>query len=157
MGNSEFNPTHKDLLNLDQKILELKSDKQKLIKSKLIIEGSLSIMQSKYRKIEFNSPEFFQIKEGRQKLKLEASNVELQIRKINEEILYKSKLKQEVEFHLKGKKYSEISSSNLVKQLISLKEKYNSFSKDKTRVSSMRIMASEIRDEIEKILKTLDN
>lgn len=155
MENSEFNPTPRDLLNLDEKLHQLKSDKQKLINSKLIIEGSLSIMQSKYSKVEYNSPEFYKIKNERQRLKQEATNIEIQIRRINDEVAYKTKLKQEVEFHLKGKKYVEIHDSGVVKQLVSLKEKYTSFSKDRTRVSSMRVMASEIRDEIEKILNSI--
>jgi len=154
METTEFNPTAKDLFNLDEKIIELKANKQKLIGSKISVEGSLSILANKYNKVEFGGTEFYKIKDDRQKLKTEANQIEMKIRKINEEIAYKVKLKQEIEFHLKGKKAS-VPDDKVVRQLKNLKEKYNSFAKDKTRVSSMRIMASEFRDELEEIINLL--
>lgn len=152
---TEFNPTKKDLLNLDSKILDLKLKKQEFVKSKLNAQNSLIIMQSKYQGVQYNSPEFNHIKEDRKKLKIELQKIELEIKGINDELKYKNKLKNEVVYHLKNSKTLEADTDKTYKMLIQLKEKYNSFSKDRTRVSSMRIMASEFKDEIEKIIKSI--
>jgi hypothetical protein len=152
---TEFSPTQKDLLNLDEKILSLKQDKSKLVQSKINIQNSLTLMQYKYGSVQLGSVEFMKIKSDRRALKEEFQRIEIEIRRINEEVAYKNKLKQEVEFHLRGKANPVIVDNKTVKQLLILKEKYNSFAKDRTRVSSMRIMASEVREEIEKILNGL--
>lgn len=149
-----FNPTAKDLLLLDEKIIELKAQKRKLITDKVNAERTLTVLQGKYAGLVYNGPEFMKVKEDRNAVKADYLKVELAIRKINEEIAYKTSLKNEVQFHISGKKSIPIN-DKAVRQLIALKEKYNSFAKDRTRVSSMRIMASEIRDELEKIIDTL--
>lgn len=148
---SEFNPTAKDLLNLDEKIIELKGKKRELITAKVSAERTLSVLQGKYNGLVYNSEEFLKIKADRNAVKKDYLQVELEIRKINEEIAYKANLRNEVQFHLSGKKVSLIT-DKAVKQIIVLKEKYNSFAKDRTRVASMRIMAAEVRDELEKII-----
>lgn len=148
---SEFNPTAKDLLNLDEKLIELKSQKRELITAKVNAERTLSVLQGKYNGLAYNSEEFMKVKADRNAVKKDYLQVELQIRKINEEIAFKANLRNEVQFHLSGKKGSIIT-DKAVRQIIQLKEKYNSFAKDRTRVSSMRIMAAEVRDELEKII-----
>ena len=145
---NEFNPTRKDLLNLDQKIIELKGKKKKTVERKRSIESSLTRLQDQYKDVEYRGERFYEIKSKRSVLKEQASKVELEIININEEIKYKRSLRNEVEFHIKTKGQE----SKMMLELDKLKRKYSDFAKDKTRVASMRLMASEFRDEIEKLI-----
>lgn len=103
---NEFNPSAKDLLLLDEKIIDLKAQKRKLITDKVNAERTLTVLQGKYRGLAYNSPEFLKVKEDRQAVKADYLKVELSIRKLNEEIAYKTGLKNEVQFHLSGKNQS---------------------------------------------------
>ncbi len=151
MESTGFNPTAKDLLLLDEKLIELKGKKRELITAKVSAERTLSVLQGKYNGCVYGSQEFMKIKADRNAVKQDYLQVELKIRGVNEEIAYKANLRNEVQFHLSGKKVSPINDL-ATKKLVALKEKYNSFAKDRTRVSSMRIMAAEVRDELEKII-----
>ncbi len=152
MESSGFNPTAKDLLLLDEKLIDLKNQKRALISDKTSAERTLAVLKGKYNECEYNSEEFKKIKSDRAAVKADYLQVELKIRKLNEEITYKASLRNEVQFHLSGKKISNINDL-ATKKLVALKEKYNSFAKDRTRVASMRIMAAEVRDELEKIIE----
>jgi hypothetical protein len=155
----EFNPTHKDLSNLESKILELKETKAELIKRKIALQNSLSMMSAEYKECEMNSPRWKEIKSTRDNLKFEFQKIELEIKKTSDEIVYKRSLKLEVEHHLRGKpqQQSHVAVNDLaVKKLTVLHDKYNEFAKDKTRRSSMRVMAAEIRDDISKVIKLVE-
>ena len=149
---SEFKPTKRDLINLEIKLSKLKKDRSSLVEKKIDTESKLTFLQNKYRDVEFNGPQFEEIKSKRKQLKSIAKTVELQIVELNEEIGYKNNLKKEVEIYLKHNKEKSDSSKKALEALMKLKQHYGAFAKDKTRVSSMRIMAAEFRDEIEKII-----
>lgn len=151
----EFNPTKKDLFNLEQTIIELKGKKSILIKSKISNEAQLRKFKEKYQNVDFESKEFFEIKQKRSNLKKAATSFELKIKKINEELRVKNRLKNEVKHFLSTKKSLEGGEDleRVIKKLEILKKKYKDFTKDRTRISSLRIMASEFVSEIEKILK----
>jgi hypothetical protein len=86
-------------------------------------------------------------------LKNEASRVELEIKILNEEIRFKTQLRLEVDNHVRTReKKSQNVDEKFIVKLTQLKEKYSSFSKDKTRIASMRIMAAEIRDDFDSLL-----
>jgi hypothetical protein len=57
-----FNPSREDLINLEEKILQLRNKKSELVSSKLAIENSLSIKAEKYERVKFGSVEYLQIK-----------------------------------------------------------------------------------------------
>lgn len=151
----QFNPTKKDLLLLDEKLIQLKADKRKLIDQKVSAERTLSVLQAQYLGLAYNSPEFLETKSKRNAVKQEYFKIEHEIRKINEEIAYKSGLRNEVQFHLGGKKCDILINDKAIARLIGMQEKYNAFSKDRTRISSLRVMAAEVRDELDKIIKHL--
>lgn len=151
----EFNPTSKDLLTLEEVLIDLRSKKSKLVTRKVQLQNSLSILKSNYATVEYNSEEFKKIKRNRQNLKRLSNDIEIEIRKVNEEISFKTKLKLEVEFHLKHNKSFEGNEelNKIANKIKTLKNKYSDFCKDRTRVSSLRVMAKEISEELEELLK----
>ncbi len=152
---NDFSPTKKDLFNIDERILEIKSKRNSLISSKINIQNSLSRLKENYKEVEYMGRQFKETKELRQHLKDEFNKIELELKSLNQEIIFKNKLRLEVEFYLKNNVNSN-GNEDLVKiinKLSLLKVKYSEFAKDKTRVASLRIMASEFRDEIEKLIK----
>ncbi|WP_256013180.1 hypothetical protein [Desertivirga xinjiangensis] len=150
----EFNPTKKDLFTIEELILELKSKKQKLIDRKISLQTSLGELSELYKSVEFKSEGFNKVKSDRSKLKNALHDIEIQIREINEELTFKNKLKLEVEFHLKNHKSPEDQdySERVHKKIQILKRKYSDFSKDRTRISSLRVMASEFISDLEGLL-----
>lgn len=149
----EFNPTMKDLLMLDSLILEIKSKKNKLIDRKLVIQNSLGQYKDKYKDVTFKSKEFDVIKAKREGLKQAFNKIELEIKNLNDELIFKNKLRLEVEFHIKNNISSTPDMDKMKTKLLLMKKKYSDFTKDKTRVASLRIMAAEFVDKIDKILK----
>jgi len=151
----EFNPTKKDLLTIETLILEIKQSKNKLVAQKMNIQNSLSLLQNKYKDIPFNSKEFKKVKESRSKLKQTFNEIELKIKAKNDELIFKNKLKQEIEYHLK---HNVSDSENEVlnklnSKIQKLKIKYKEFAKDRTRIASLRIMANEFIQELENLAK----
>jgi hypothetical protein len=154
---SEFKPTKSDLLNIESRILDIKKSRNDLIARKRIIEYALSQLKSKYGDVEFMKPEFRKIKQDRLGLKDEFNKIELEIKGLNDEIIYKNKLKLEVEFYLRNNSQpvNDENSAKLINRLTLLRQKYSDFSVDKTRIASLRIMASELTREIDIIMKLI--
>lgn len=154
MKNKEFNPTRKDLLNLEQLILDAKAKKDNLIKTKISLQNSLSESKKRYKEVEFESEEFNEVKEKRSKLKKAVSQIEIKIKNINEELIVKNKMKNEVVFHLKHNKSLEGKEDleKITNKINLLINKYSEFTRDRTRISSLRIMASEFQEELKKLL-----
>ncbi len=153
--NKEFNPTSRDLITLDTLILEIKSKKNKLIASKISFQNSLSALKDKYDGIKFKSPEFDKIKNERQEIKGHLHTMELQIKSLNDELNFKNKLRLEVEYHIKNNKSPNGDVDKIINKLLALKNKYSDFAKDRTRIASLRVVASEITDELESIIKNI--
>lgn len=152
----EFNPTRKDLLMVENLILDIKTKKSKLIERKIIIQNSLSDWKEKYKDVELNSKEYHNIKFNRHKLKEQFTKLEIELKLINDELNFKNKLKNEIVFHLANNKSPLDAKEDLDKlqaKIKLLKIKYSDFTKDRTRVASLRVMASEFMDELEKLLK----
>ena len=155
MKNTEFNPTKENLLMLEGMILEIKKKKNDLVASKVSFENILSKLKANYSTTTYKSKEFKELKIDEQKIKDELSSIEMKIKSINEELGYKNKLKLEVEYHIKHNKKLEGGEDlkKIVEKILSLKIKYSDFTKDRTRIASLRVMASEFIDDLEKLLK----
>ncbi len=151
----EFNPTRKDLLLIESLILGIKESKNKLVAQKMNIQNSLSLLKNKYQEVNYESIEFKKIKSSRQQLKNSINEIELKIKSKNDELIFKNKLKAEIEFHLKNNpnksENEELDKLNI--KIQELKAKYKNFAKDRTRIASLRIMASEFIGELEELLK----
>lgn len=148
-----FNPTHRDLYNIESLILDIKTKKNKLVKTKIGLQNRLSNLRAMYENVEYKSDDFYKIKDTRKEVKLSVANIELEIKNINEELNLKNRLKNEIIHFLKEKSKPETSDdiNKLLDRLDILKKKYKEFAKDRTRIASLRIMASEFVDELEKL------
>lgn len=155
---NEFNPTKKDLLSIESLILDIKKKKSLYVANKMRYENTLSELKSKYKDVDFNDSNFKRIKSTRQNIKNYLSEIELKLREVNNELAYKNKLKLEVEFYIRNHKTEKDHSDDLKKtiDLISkLKMKYNEFSKDRTRISSLRVMACEFIDDLNELIEKI--
>ena len=150
----EFNPTHKDLLFIENLILEIKNKKRILVRTKIGLQTKLSTLQNKYIDVKYLSAEFESIKEERLEVKSAVNSLEIKIKSINDELSFKNQLKNEIVFHIKHNKnlIGQKDLDKVVFKINLLKKKYADFAKDRTRISSLRIMASEIIEELEKII-----
>lgn len=151
----DFNPTKQDLLTLDELILNIKSKKNKLIITKMSFHNTLSELRSNYENTAFNSKKFHEIKKNRQEIKNHLNAVELQLRSLNEELNFKNKLRLEVEYFLTNNKSLEGKEDldKISRKITALKTKYTAFTKDRTRIASLRIMAAEFIDELDALIK----
>lgn len=146
----DFNPSKKDLLMIDSLILTIKQKKNELINRKISLQNSLSKLKEKYSDVDFKSSDFNRIKNTRQNVKDHLNGIELKIKNLNEELIFKNKLRLEVEFFLKNNKKIE-NKEDLDKinhKILALKTKYTDFTKDRTRIASLRIMAAEFIEEL---------
>lgn len=152
---NEFNPSKKDLLLVEQLILDVKSKKNKLIKTKIGLQNQLSQLQEKYKEVDYQGNEFNKIKSKRVDVKTAVTNLDIKIKSLNDELNVKNKLKNEIVFHLKHHKSLEGKEDldKVILKIKDLKKKYSAFAKDRTRISSLRIMASEFMDELENVIK----
>lgn len=142
-----FKPTKKDLLNLDALLLVIKNRKNTLVNRKMNLEHTLNRMSVS----ELNSREG---RERRNKIKKILAEIELEIRKVNEERKYKNSVRLEAEQYIKHNKDSEPHLDRVIYDLTMLKGKYRDFTKDRTRIASLRIMATEFADELDNIIKS---
>ena len=153
----EFNPTKKDLHLIDELILNIKAKKQSYVNRKISLQNSLSQLKNKYAEVDLNSKDFKRIKETRNNVKNHLNDIEFKIKGFNEELIFKNKLRLEIEFHLKHNKHLESKEDidKLTNKVNLLKQKYSDFSKDRTRIASLRVMACEFIDDLNSILKTV--
>lgn len=148
-----FNPKKTDLLLIEGLILDIKAKKNVLINRKISFQNSLSTLKDKYKLVSPNSKEFKRIKSVRQNIIEHCNGIELKIKMLNQELNYKNKLKVEIEHHISGKKSLE--NADILNKLNILKSKYIEFSKDRTRISSLRVCAAEFVSELDNIIKNI--
>lgn len=88
-------------------------------------------------------------------MKNHLNNLELKIKGLNDELLFKNKLRLEIEFHLKHNKRLEGKEDldRVINKITAMRTKYNEFAKDRTRISSLRVLALEFVSDLEALLK----
>ncbi len=153
----EFNPTKKDLLTIETLILDIKAKKNAFVNRKISLQNSLTQLKDKYQHVDHNSKDFHRIKNTRSNVKQHLNGIELKIKNLNEELIFKNKLKVEIEFHLKHNRSIETKEEieRVISKIKLLKTKYNDFSKDRTRISSLRVMAVEFIDDLNDLIKVI--
>ncbi len=155
---NEFKPTRADLSTIHDRLSELALKKAKLIDRKMVVQQGLSVYREKYLNVEYMGSEFNKIKESRANLKSELNYLESEIKKIKDEVAFKNRLKNEIDQYLKTNR-TPLEQSDILKKITDrlnqLKKRYAEFSTDRTRVASLRVMASEFRDDLEKILSEI--
>jgi hypothetical protein len=150
-----FNPTKEDLLTIEKLLIEIKQKKGIKVNAKIKMQEQLTTLKSEYDGVKYKGIEFFTIKAKRIKVKEKLITIDLKIRELNIELSFKNTLKLEIEYYLKHNRSLE-GKEDLKKiegKLRELKKKYKDFAKDRTRIASLRIMASELTEEIDKILE----
>ena len=155
MSKDEFNPTEKDLLTIDSLILEIKRKKTGLINKKMVLQNSLSFEKDERKKHDIKSDKYREHSIQVNGLKHELNTIELEIKALNEELIFKNKLRNEIVFHIKNCKKLEGKEAieKITLKVEQLQKKYRQFAKDRTRISSLRIIANEFVDELDGILK----
>jgi len=151
---SDFNPTLENEVDLERSILDLKTKKAGYVGSKTQLQ--LDVANIKDILNNPNSTEY-ETKEAtnmRVVTRNTLSQLEHQIKAVNLEIISKRKLLIAIASHLRNNKKQIKSDDKMINQLITLKEKYAAFASDNTRISSMRLMASQLTEELESIIKT---
>jgi len=145
------------LIDIEKSIADLMTTKSRLSTRKKQIELQLSQYKSRVRNAPGNLPakEYKSICRKQDEIKAEMFDIDNQITDINSQIYKKNSLHQEVAIHLKNGNINTENGGSVKSRLIKLRDHYLSFSADNTRVSSMRIMASQIAEQLEVIIKTL--
>lgn len=149
-----FNPTEENVVDLEQSIFDLKRQKAEVVADKCSKQLKVGELKDKLNDPKTEGKEFRKLTEKRIIIKNELSEIELKIRKINLEIDGKRKLLVSCQSHVKSQKNKSKSEETTLEMVKSLRDKYQHFSSDHTRVSSMRIMASQMVEELDTIIKT---
>lgn len=145
---SKFN--NRNLLDVEAKIIELNEKKISTNNERSRIQLVLAdikndIKENKdYKKTEKLYRERTQYLEQLKKCENDRNNIKLEIQKL-------SILKNEIKLEIHNDNFPDI--SNLMQDLKDIKKYYLDFSADKSRVSSMRIMASEFVNKLDKLIK----
>jgi hypothetical protein len=144
--------TMQNVLDIERSILEQKSKQSEFVFKKKRAEDELAFIKNRIRANQKHLPEieYKSLCKKQDVLKKEKTDAEQEISKIQTDIQKKSLLKDEIKNELK-----ERANTNLPDTLTALRDYYMAFASDKTRVGSMRAMASEFAEKIESIIKTL--
>lgn len=144
--------TRETYTDLEEAIVKLNSQKEIFVMQKKDYELELSTLNSRVRSREehLEQNEYQSICRRQNDIKKGINEMQ----KILSE--YKGKIQEKQV--LKEKLRNELNLSidvvpNIIEQVILLKDKYRAFSSDQTRVSSMRVMASQICSDLELIIK----
>ena len=148
---SEFKPTPQTAVDLERAIIELKAKKSLIVNSKILLQNDLSNKKRERDKLNPHSEEANEITLARVPMKERAAKYEQEIIEFNNTIANKRLLLLEVQNYLKANDTS-VDDKRMAK-IATLRDKYSAFAGDHTRISSMRIMAAKVRDELEAILK----
>lgn len=153
-----FTPTKKDLLMVEELIIDLKKKKGDYVNRKISLQNSLSQLKEKYKDVDHNSKDFYRVKNTRQKVKDHLNGLEMTIKKLNDELSFKTKMKLEIDFYLRHNKSLETKEDidRVVAKTTALKDKYQNFAKDRTRISSLRVLALEFVEDLNGLLKGLN-
>lgn len=137
-----------DALKVEQEIIQLKNLKTSYVNEKIGYQSKLSEYKDLLKGNEQRRPELVS---ERNKTKQDFNACELKIANVNLEIKQKRKLLDEINDSLRTAKKIG-SSEGLRSELTELKVRYQNFSKDLTRVASMRTMAAKFAQEVEVLI-----
>lgn len=151
---TDFNPTIDNVIDLRKSIASLIERKSKLSGEKQQIQLEFIKLNNQVKGKRLPPSEYKAICRKQQELSGKLLEIEKHISELKTEIRKKSDLRHECEIAI-GMVYAgsanDNPSSNILQSLDLLRTKYIEFSGDGTRVSSMRMMASQFVKEIDKI------
>ncbi|TXD45879.1 hypothetical protein [Polaribacter sp. IC073] len=147
-----FNPSEQNKVDLERSILDLRSKKSGLVFKKIKKQEKATDLKVQLTNPHLELEEYDTLKGKRNKVRCQLSQIEVDIKEVNLEINAKNKLFTSIQSHLKVNKNKLSNDTSFLRELIVLKEQYNEFSADHTRVSSMRTMASNFTNKLESII-----
>ncbi len=150
-----FNPTINNQVDLERSILDLKINKNNLVNQKIKIQSQLTTIKENLKNPNYELIDYDKFLENKTNFINKLYQLENDIKKINIDIKTKRKLLIAVDAELKSKTNKELYKNKLLDSIIELKAKYQKFSGDHTRVSSLRVLASDFTIQLENIIKTV--
>lgn len=146
--------THNNLIDIRSNINDLNEKKRSLGMEKQTLEAQLSVIRNKIRGRvgRMPPPEYQALTRKQGEIYQKVLNINQQIIDIKSEISKKSILEMNIDNELNSSVPEKIT---ITSKLQTLKSKYMAFASDMTRVSSMRVMASQVAEEIDAIIKDL--
>jgi hypothetical protein len=154
---NEFNPTPENKIDLERSIFDVKSKKSKYVASKLEKQEEVSRIKEILNDPKISEKKHIKNVRRRVALRTELSELEMLINEANLIITNKRKLLVSIEGHLKNNKLETETSNEVIKELNLLRNKYSQFASDHTRISSMRTMSAEFSNELEVIIRKIQN
>jgi predicted RNase H-like nuclease (RuvC/YqgF family) len=143
--------TDSTLIELEGNIAELSEEKAKLTFRRKELDLEIAPLNNKFKKNVFLSDNEYDLVLSKQlKIKREMLQVDKSISEINSQLRKKNLLKEQLKHELKTTDKLDVKT-----KLINFRNEYMAFAADRSRISSMRAMASEIAEKIESILKTI--
>lgn len=135
-----------DLYNYEIEINELNKQKSILCQRKIEIQAELSAWNNKIKGKHLKSKMYDSVCQNQQSLKDELVGIEKQLIGLSSEMRDLNTLKEN----------PDVKNNNrlgIIRILVALRDEYESFAADATRVSSMRRMAAEFSVKLTKIIK----
>ena len=139
-----------DIFDLERAVLELNKQKDDLTSTKKRLELNLTGLKQRVSGKTLPQKEYDNICKEQNKINGLLLDLEMRIKIISSDITKKSILKDELKSELRL-----FSNDKIKTALIELRDHYMNFASDRTRISSMRAMASEISESIERIIKAI--
>ena len=150
-ANSEFNPTHKDAADLEEVLYRLRQERTQIVGNKQVKQARASELNIILKDPKLTPTDIQEYSKERQRLRDDLTEIEGRIRENKEEISVKAHLLMNIRQHLKGKKMEAQATIQVKNSLENLISKYKKFSVDRTRIASLRVMASEVVQELESV------
>ena len=150
-----FNPTVDNQVDLERSILDLKINKNNLVNEKIKTQSQLTSIKENLKNPNYELIDYDIFSENKTNFLNRLYQLENEIKKINIEIKAKRKLLIAIDAELKNKTNKELYKNKLLDGILELKGKYQKFSGDHTRISSLRALASDFTIQLENIIKTV--
>lgn len=140
--------TQEQINSIALKVVELKQERHKYAQQKINLQSQLAHVKKRFSEVKQGSKEFDQAKRDKAGLKILFQDNESKLSEINQQIKKYNVMHDQAMKMFGGEKRTK----GVREELHQLIKKYRSFSKDKTRIASLRVMSNEIADELEEVL-----
>lgn len=146
----DWTPTKEDLLKVERLINSHQLEYEDLILQKKTAEVELAKIKNKIRtRGKMPQGQYDSLAQNQDKLNSTVLQIQRLINPIKEKLRQKHLMAEEIRVIIQE---NDKESDELINKLVALRDKYNEFSSDGTRVGSTRIMASKFVEEINTLI-----
>lgn len=138
-----------DKHDIQHSIIELQSKKSRLGLKKASIQADISKHKEMLKYVQQGHETHNDIVAKKNELVAELNEIDLEIMRTKQDLKKRQLLKDEVS------EMEQPKAKQWEAEITVLRDNYLKFTKDKTRVSSLRVMAAEFADELTKLLKRI--